>query len=62
VVNHASDLFRITDIRVALPGISNQTIRLALKALKRAAGMAAEGTGRSAVWRRRRARGEPDAT
>lgn len=52
VVNHASDIFRISDIRVALPGISDPTIRLALDALKRGGRVAPEGTGRSAVWRK----------
>ena len=54
VVNHASDIFKISDIRVALPGISDPTIRLALEALKRDGKVAAEGTGRSAVWRKSR--------
>lgn len=54
VVNHASDIFRISDIRVALPGISDPTIRLALEVLKREGQIAAEGTGRSAVWRKLR--------
>lgn len=52
VVNHAPDIFRISDIRVALPGISDPTIRLALEALKREGRIAPEGTGRSAVWRK----------
>jgi Fic family protein len=51
VVNHASDIFTISDIRVALPGISDPTIRLALEALKREGQITPEGTGRSAVWR-----------
>ncbi len=54
VVNHAADIFKISDIRVALPGISDPTIRLALEALKREGRAAAEGTGRSAVWRKSR--------
>lgn len=52
VVNHASDIFKISDIRVALPGISDPTIRLALEALKREGQITPEGTGRSAVWRK----------
>jgi Fic family protein len=52
VVNHASDIFRFSDIRVALPGISDPTIRLALESLKREGRITPEGTGRSAVWRR----------
>ncbi len=54
VVNHAADIFKISDIRVALPGISDPTIRLALEAFKREGKVAAEGTGRSAVWRNSR--------
>jgi hypothetical protein len=50
VVNHASDIFKISDIRVALPGISGPTVRLTLEALKREGQIAADGTGRSAVW------------
>lgn len=52
VVNHASTIFKISDIRVALPGISDPTIRLALEALKRSGQVTPEGTGRSAVWRK----------
>jgi hypothetical protein len=52
IVNHASDIFKISDIRVALPGISDPTIRLALEALKREGQITPEGTGRSAVWRK----------
>ncbi len=54
VVNHASDIFKISDIRVALPGISDPTIRLALEGLKREGRITPEGTGRSAVWRKAR--------
>lgn len=52
VVNHASDIFKVSDIRVALPGISDPTIRLALESLKREGRITPEGTGRSAVWRK----------
>lgn len=52
VVNRASDIFRFSDIRVALPGISDPTIRLALESLKREGQITPEGTGRSAVWRK----------
>ncbi len=54
VVNHAADIFKISDIRVALPGISDPTIRLALESLKREGRITPEGTGRSAVWRKTR--------
>ncbi len=52
VVNHASDIFRFSDIRVALPGISDPTIRLALESLKQEGQITPDGTGRSAVWRK----------
>ncbi|MGL5817835.1 MAG: Fic family protein [Phycicoccus sp.] len=52
VLNHASEIFRISDIRVALPGISDPTIRLALETLKQDGRVAPEGVGRSAVWRK----------
>ncbi len=45
--------FRIADIRLALPGISDNTIRLVLTELKAAGQVANDGTGRSATWRRR---------
>lgn len=52
VLRHAPTIFRIADVRVALPGVSDQTIRLALDAMKAERLIAPEGTGRSAVWRR----------
>lgn len=54
VLNHASDIFKISDVRVALPGISDPTIRLVLEALKREGHVTPDGTGRSAVWRKSR--------
>jgi Fic family protein len=52
VLYHAAPIFRIADLRAALPGISDQTIRLALDTLKREGAVSSEGTGRSATWRR----------
>ena len=52
VLHHAGSVFRIAEIRAALPGISDQTIRLALEALKSDQLVTPEGTGRGAVWRR----------
>lgn len=46
--------FRIADVRRALPGVSDNTIRLVLAELKAADLVANDGTGRSASWRRRR--------
>jgi Fic family protein len=52
VRHHAGPTFRIAEVRAALPGISDPTIRLALDALKAADVVAVDGTGRSATWRR----------
>jgi Fic family protein len=56
VVNHAPVIFRLADIRTALPGVSDQTIRLVLDRLRNDSRVSSEGTGRGAVWRR-----HPDA-
>jgi Fic family protein len=53
VLHHAAPVFRIADVRVALPGVSDKTIRLVLDAMKAEQLIAPEGTGRAAVWRRR---------
>lgn len=53
ILNHAPPVFRIADVRVALPGVSDQTIRLVLDAMKTEQIIAPDGTGRAAVWRRR---------
>ena len=52
VLRHAAPIFRLADIRTALPGISDQTIRLVLEELKNEQKVSPEGTGRGAVWRR----------
>ena len=52
VLRHAPEFFKIADIRTALPGISDQTIRLALDTLKAESRIRSEGTGRGAKWRR----------
>lgn len=52
VVGHASEFFTIADIRAALPGISDQTIRLVLDALRGEGRIRSEGTGRGARWHR----------
>ena len=51
VTHHAPSVFRVSDIRIALPGISDQTIRLALDGLRREGLVTAESTGRGATWR-----------
>lgn len=52
VLSHGPAQFRITDIRNAIPGISDQTIRLVLAELKSAGLAINDGTGRSASWSR----------
>lgn len=52
VLDHAAPVFRMADVRRALPGISDQTIRLVLARLQAEGVIQADGTGRSAVWKR----------
>lgn len=52
VLRHAPSMFRIADIRTALPGISDATIRLALDDLRSDGLVEADGTGRGASWQR----------
>lgn len=50
VLRHGPPVFAISDIRAALPGISDPTIRLVLNDLKDEGMVKPQGTGRSAVW------------
>ena len=50
VLEHAPPIFRIADVRVALPGVSDPTIRLTLEQLKNEGRVKPEGRGRSAAW------------
>ena len=50
VLEHAPQIFRIADVRVALPGVSDPTIRLTLEQLKNEGRVKPEGRGRSAAW------------
>lgn len=52
VLNHAPAAFRVADIRAALPGVSDQTIRVVLDRLRNDRSIVSEGGGRSATWRR----------
>jgi len=52
VLRHAAPVFRIADVRAALPGVSDQTIRVTLEQLKNEQVVSPEGVGRGAVWRR----------
>jgi hypothetical protein len=56
VLHHAPVVFRIRDVRAALPGVSDQTIRLVLNDLRRERLVeideATGGSGPHAAWRR----------
>lgn len=48
----APSIFRMADVRAALPGVSDQTIRLVLDKLRSEGQVMPEGVGRSAAWKR----------
>jgi Fic family protein len=52
VLLHASPTFTIADIRRAVPGVGDSTIRIVLAELKSAGRIANDGTGRGATWHR----------
>jgi Fic family protein len=52
ILRHAPATFRLADIRTAVPGVSDQTIRLVLEQLRTKGKVRANGTGRSANWTR----------
>ncbi|HSF97884.1 MAG TPA: Fic family protein [Ornithinibacter sp.] len=52
VLRHGAPVFAISEVRAALPGISDPTIRLVLNDLKAEGLLKPQGTGRSAVWLR----------
>ncbi len=52
VLLHATATFTIADIRRALPGVSDNTIRLVLTELKNAGRIINDGTRRGATWHR----------
>jgi hypothetical protein len=52
VLDYAPATFRISEIRDALPGVSDGTIRLALDALKREGRITLLAPGRDAAWRK----------
>lgn len=53
VLLHAPATFTIANIRRAVPGVSDNTIRIVLGELKAQARIISDGTGRSAAWQRR---------
>ena len=52
VLLHASPTFTIAEIRRALPGVSDNTIRIVLGELKEKGSITNDGSGRGAAWRR----------
>jgi Fic family protein len=52
ILRHAPVRFRLADIRAAVPGVSDQTIRLVLEQLKNEGKVRSDGTGRAATWTR----------
>jgi Fic family protein len=52
ILRHAPGTFRLADVRAAVPGVSDQTIRLVLEQLRNEGRVRADGTGRSATWTR----------
>lgn len=52
ILLHAPPTFSISDIRRAVPGVSDQTIRLVLAELKEGGHVTNDGVGRSAIWSR----------
>jgi Fic family protein len=52
ILRHGPATFRLADIRAAVPGVSDQTIRLVLEQLRGEGKVRADGTGRSATWTR----------
>ena len=54
VLQRAPEVFRLADLRAALPGLSDGTMRNALDDLRRDGRVVSEGAGRGATWRRLR--------
>jgi len=52
ILLNAPGTFTIAEVRRAVPGVSDNTIRLVLTGLKREGRIASDGTGRAATWRR----------
>ena len=50
VANSAPVAFKLRDVRRALPGVSDQTIRLALKPLEADGSLRVDGAGPGATW------------
>jgi Fic family protein len=61
VLNEAPSEFRIGEVRVAISGVGDETIRLTLRSLKAEGLIESTGTGRAARWRRLDNRSDPGA-
>jgi hypothetical protein len=55
ILRHVPTTFRLAELRTAVPGVSDQTIRLVLAQLRKEGTERADGTGRSATWARTKA-------
>jgi len=53
VLKHAPKTFQIADVRTALPGVSDQTIRIDLNQLRSEGSVDADAVGRGATWIKR---------
>lgn len=55
ILDHAPEVFRVRDVRMALPGISDPTIKLVMSDLRREGEIELVGgaAGRASAWRRR---------
>jgi hypothetical protein len=54
VLRHGPETFRMAEIRAALPGVSDRTIRVVFDQLKADGVIAVDGPGRSETWHRLR--------
>ena len=52
ILRHAPETFRLAEIRAAVPGVSDQTIRIVFDQLKNEGKIRPDGTGRAATWSR----------
>lgn len=52
ILRHGPTTFRLSELRTAVPGVSDQTFRLVLDELRKEGKVRADGTGRSATWTR----------
>jgi Fic family protein len=53
VLHHAPRTFQIADVRAALPGVSDQTIRIVLNQMKSDGSVDPDAVGRGATWTKR---------